>query len=86
MKVSDSAWRIPCLRRFRQLMTLSSLSTVQALWPRDPVQPSRGVAGGMTQRNLPVFAFNALNSSAPVWESFGNSLKPACQSPTCDIA
>src|SRR5215475_8682192 len=62
------------------MMTLSSLSTVQALWPQS-TQCSQPVASPVAWPSAKpagvLLAFSALHISRKPGKSFGNSLKPA---------
>src|SRR5512138_2882291 len=82
MKVSESALTYSSALAVsgELMMTLSSLSTVQALWPHN-IQCSQPLASPVAcPRAKPagvLFAFSALHISRKPGKSFGKSLKPA---------
>ena len=82
MKVSDSAlaYSSALIVSGELMMTLSSLSTVQALWPHS-TQCSQPLASPVAWPSAKpagvLFAFSALHISRKPGKSFGNSLKPA---------
>src|SRR3954447_6686159 len=82
IKVSESALQYSsafCVSA-ALMMTLSSLSTVQALWPHR-IQCSQALASPVAWPSAKpagvLFAFSALHISRKPAKSFGNSLKPA---------
>ena len=82
MKVSDSALQYSSALAVsgELMMTLSSLSTVQALWPHR-IQCSQALASPVAWPSAKpagvLFFFSALDISRKDGKSFGNSLKPA---------
>src|ERR1043166_5741373 len=82
MKVSESALQYSSafIVSGELMMTLSSLSTVQALWPHRTQcsQPFASPEAWPSAKPAGVlFAFSALHISRKLGKSFGNSLKPA---------
>src|SRR5882757_1958920 len=81
MKVSDSALQYSSAFAVsgELMMTLSSLSTVQALWPQR-IQCSHPLASPVAWPSAKpagvLFAFSAFDISRKPAKSFGNSLKP----------
>src|SRR5215510_16479362 len=82
MKVSESALQYSSafIVSGELMMTLSSLSTVQALWPHR-IQCSQPLASPVAWPSAKpagvLFALSALHISRKDGKSFGNSLKPA---------
>src|SRR5437868_13592993 len=82
MKVSESVLQYSSafMVSGELMMTLSSLSTVQASWPHR-IQCSQPLASPEAWPSAKpagvLFAFNALHISRKPGKSFGNSLKPA---------
>src|SRR5947199_3982793 len=82
MKVSESALQYSSafMVSGELMMTLSSLSTVHALWPQR-IQCSQPLASPLAWPSAKpagvLFAFSALHMARKPGKSFGNSLKPA---------